>query len=95
MKFTHNSVEYLVSPRSLVPGPNGTLEPFRSSIGMTDDEFEAACAEFDLNEVRHQRAAAYPPLADFADAWVKNDSVALEAYRAACQAVKAKYPKPE
>ena len=41
-----------------------------------------------------QRAAAYPSAKDFLDAWVKNDQVALEAYRQACLAVKAKYPKP-
>ena len=39
------------------------------------------------------RAAAYPPVADYLDAWVKNDAVALEKYRSDCLAVKAKYPK--
>lgn len=38
------------------------------------------------------RAAAYPPAADYLDAWVKNDAVALEKYRSDCLAVKAKYP---
>lgn len=58
-----------------------------------------------LNEQRQQeafnalsyaekRASEYPPITDYADAWVKNDEVALEAYRQACLAVKAKYPKP-
>lgn len=42
-----------------------------------------------------QRAKAYPSLEDFADAWVKDDKVALEQYRRACLAVKAKYPKPK
>ncbi len=41
-----------------------------------------------------QRAAEYPSMKDFADAWVKNDNAALEAYRQKCLAVKAKYPKP-
>lgn len=41
-----------------------------------------------------QRAKAYPSLVEFADAWVKQDEVALEQYRRACLAVKAKYPKP-
>ena len=39
------------------------------------------------------RAAAYPSVADYLDAWVKNDAVALEKYRSDCLAVKAKYPK--
>ena len=42
---------------------------------------------------RQLRAAAYPPSADYLDAWVKNDTVALEAYRSACLSVKVKYPK--
>ena len=41
-----------------------------------------------------QRSVAYPNLAVFADAWVKNDQAALEEYRQKCLAVKAKYPKP-
>jgi hypothetical protein len=41
-----------------------------------------------------QRSAAYPNLAVFADAWVKNDQAALEAYRQACLEVKARFPKP-
>lgn len=42
-----------------------------------------------------QRVYSYPPLSDFADAWVKGDEAALEAYRQECLAVKAKYPKPQ
>jgi hypothetical protein len=30
---------------------------------------------------------------DFADAWVKDDVVAMDKYKADCLAVKAKYPK--
>jgi len=47
-----------------------------------------------VNNVYIQRIREYPPLSDFADAWVKQDDVALEEYRQACLAVKAKYPKP-
>jgi hypothetical protein len=58
-----------------------------------------------LSRYGEQRAAEYPPLADFADALVKQNSgnPTLEAegvsqlsdYVAKCLAVKAKYPKPE
>lgn len=41
-----------------------------------------------------KRRPEYPPMLDFIDAWVKQDEVALEEYRQACLAVKAKYPKP-
>jgi hypothetical protein len=43
---------------------------------------------------QRQRAAEYPPIADYLDGVVKNDQAQIDAYIAACQAVKAKYPKP-
>ena len=42
---------------------------------------------------RQLRAAAYPPMADYLDAVVKNDVVALQAYKDACMAVKVEYPQ--
>lgn len=41
------------------------------------------------------RKTEYPPIADYLDGVVKGDQNQIEAYIAACQAVKAKYPKPE
>jgi hypothetical protein len=71
-------------------------------VTLTDAEIAAAtAATAESNSVantaariQRQRAAAYPPATDYLDAWVKGDAVALEAYRAACMAVKVKYPKP-
>ena len=40
-----------------------------------------------------KRRAEYPPVTDYLDAVVKGDQAAIAAYIAACQAVKAKYPK--
>ena len=40
------------------------------------------------------RRAAYPPLADLIDGLVKDDAAQIQAYKDACLAVKAKYPKP-
>jgi len=42
-----------------------------------------------------QRAAEYPPAADYLDGIVKGDQAQIQAYIDACLAVKAKYPKPE
>ena len=42
-----------------------------------------------------KRAAEYPPYTDYLDAVVKGDQEQIDAYIAACQAVKTKYPKPE
>jgi hypothetical protein len=64
----------------------------------TEEELTAKAAEITLsrsqNEYKNKRKAEYPPIADFADAWVKQDDAALEVYRQKCLDVKAKYPKP-
>jgi len=52
-------------------------------------------AERNAVAYKNLRAKEYPPIADYLDAVVKGDQVQLQAYIAACQAVKAKYPKPE
>lgn len=41
-----------------------------------------------------KRRAEYPPIEDYLDGVVKGDQAQMDAYIAACQAVKAKYPKP-
>jgi hypothetical protein len=50
---------------------------------------------YDNAEYQRQRASEYPPFADYLDGIVKGDSVKVQAYKNACLAVKAKYPKPE
>ena len=40
-----------------------------------------------------KRRAEYPPMTDYLDGVVKGDQAQIAAYIAACQAVKAKYPK--
>jgi hypothetical protein len=40
------------------------------------------------------RAAEYPDARDYLDGVVKGDQAQIDAYIAACNAVKAKYPKP-
>lgn len=40
-----------------------------------------------------QRAVEYPDFRDYLDGVVKGDQAQIDAYIAACQAVKAKYPK--
>ena len=63
----------------------------------TESELQAEVvrlqAEYDANTYQHQRAAEYPPITDYLDGVVKGDQAQIDAYIAACQAVKAKYPK--
>lgn len=40
-----------------------------------------------------KRAAEYPPFTDYIDGVVKCDQAQIDAYIAACQAIKTKYPK--
>lgn len=52
-------------------------------------------ADFDAKEYQRNRAAEYPDFKDYLDGIVKGDAAQIQAYIDACQAVKAKYPKPE
>jgi hypothetical protein len=47
-----------------------------------------------ISDYRVQRETEYPSMADYLDGIVKGDQAQIAAYIAACQAVKAKYPKP-
>lgn len=58
-------------------------------------EVERLQAEYDSLEYQRLRVVEYPPMADYLDGIVKGDQLQIDAYIAACQAVKEKYPKPE
>jgi hypothetical protein len=55
----------------------------------------AAAEEAETARTKYQRdrAAEYPPMADYLDGIVKGDQAQVQAYIDACLAVKAKYPK--
>jgi len=63
----------------------------------TEAQLNAECDRLQAEEVANaykaQRAAAYPPMADYLDGIVKNDQAQIDKYIADCLAVKAKYPK--
>ena len=61
-------------------------------------EIDAAASAYEAQlrtQYVQQRAAEYPPFADYLDGVVKGDQAQIDAYISACQAVKTKYPKPE
>ena len=67
-------------------------------VAITDaeaDQIRTANAQsrFDTLDYADKRRAEYPPFTDYLDAMVKDDQAGIAAYIAACQAVKAKYPK--
>jgi len=55
----------------------------------------AVQAYVDAHAYIAKRQAEYPNLLDYIDGVVKGDQAQIDAYIAACQAVKTKYPKPE
>jgi len=65
----------------------------------TDAEITAEVArlqaEYEAKEYQRKRAAEYPPMSDYLDGVVKGDQAQIDAYVAACLAVKAKYPKEQ
>lgn len=64
----------------------------------TDAEIQAEMdrlqAEHDAKDYARKRASEYPSMADYIDGVVKGDQAQIDAYIAACLAVKTKYPKP-
>ena len=57
-------------------------------------EYNLKLASIAATEYQSFRAVEYPPITDYIDGIVKNDTEQVDAYIAACLAVKAKYPKP-
>ena len=80
---------------------DGAKDVNGNQIELDQDLVDAAAAEITAElaatEYQRKRQPEYPAMADLADAlyWSsKGDSTKLDAYYAACEAVKTKYPKP-
>ena len=61
---------------------------------FTEKQIAEFAIEAEKNAYKAQRQQEYPPVTDYLDAIVKGDQAGIDAYIAACNAVKAKYPKP-
>ena len=105
MNRIYGIVEALVS---LTPGAQWTLNgDDYAGLNWLDEEqtqpTEEECiteaarlqAAYDALEYQRLRAPEYPPITDYLDGVAKADQAQIDAYVAACQAVKAKYPKPD
>lgn len=57
-------------------------------------EIERLQSEYDAMDYSRSRANEYPDFKDYLDGIVKGDQDQIDAYIAACLAVKEKYPKP-
>lgn len=64
------------------------------SVQITDAEAaQIVAANAPVLTYAQKRAAEYPPMTDYLDGIAKGDTAQVDAYIAACLAVKAKYPK--
>jgi hypothetical protein len=68
---------------------------FDAQGNKVEIDMAAVNAWVDPNAYKSKRAAEYPPMADYLDGVVKGDQAQIDAYVAACLAVKAKYPKEQ
>lgn len=78
------------------PLADNWVESETAAIGdeYTNGTFATPSPTVDPFAYQRQRAAEYPPMADYVDGIVKGDAAQVQTYIDACLAVKAKYPKP-
>jgi hypothetical protein len=71
---------------------------WKNFVAITEEEANAinqmeSQKAFDALPYHQKRAASYPDFRDYLDGVVKGDEAQIQAYKNACLAVKAKYPK--
>jgi hypothetical protein len=66
-----------------------------NALQLADAKLAAEVAKLSATQYQRNRAAEYPPMADYFDGIVKGDTAQVQTYIAACLAVKNKYPKPQ
>lgn len=101
-------IDNLAAIQSLRPGAelfwqDGTVVWLdKKQTQPTEEEIQAEIARLEAEQIatayQRNRQPEYPPITDLADAlyWSnQGDNSKLDAYYAACAAVKAKYPKPD
>ena len=75
-----------------------TGEEFVIDQALVDAAAAELASEAAATQYQRDRAPEYPNIKQFADAYYwaqKGDNTKMDEYVAACDAVKAKYPKPE
>lgn len=90
--INHEAI-YALYPTVRSVDANGIAKDINGNILSYD--LAAVNAWIDPNAYKSKRQREYPPITDYLDGVVKGDQAQIDAYIAACQAVKSKYPKPE
>jgi len=104
MKYNHQAI-WKVYPNANLRIEDGvgilnkdTGEEFVIDQALVDAAAAELATEAAATQYQRDRQPEYPSLATFADAYYwaqKGDNTKMDEYVAACDAVKAKYPKPE
>jgi hypothetical protein len=91
------NLEFILALQTLYPQVITTDDDKAYDANGNRVEYDTATVQayVDAHAYIAKRQAEYPPASDYLDAVVKGDQEQIDAYIAACQAVKTKYPKPE
>jgi hypothetical protein len=90
--MNHDAIRALYSNVVTIDDGTGAFDAQGNKVEI---DMAAVDAWVDPTLYKRQRAKEYPPVTDYIDGVVKGDQAQIDAYIAACLAVKAKYPKPE
>jgi hypothetical protein len=100
--LNHEAIRRAYSNAVTIDDGTGAFDADGNQIQLDQSLVDAAAAVIAAEQAatayQRQRQPEYPSLAELADAlyWASTgDTTKLDAYYAACGAVKAKYPKPE
>jgi hypothetical protein len=101
MALNHEAIRRAYSNAVTIDDSTGSFDADGNQIELDQSLVDAAAAEIAAElaatEYQRQRAPEYPDLKQLADGlyWAsRGDTTKLDEYYAACEAVKAKYPKP-
>lgn len=102
MTLNHEAIRRAYPNAVTIDDGTGAFDANGNQITLDQTLVDAAAAELAAEAAatayQRNRQPEYPPITDLADAlyWSnQGDNSKLDAYYAACAAVKAKYPKPE
>ena len=92
IKMTKHRAIIKLYPNVVVIRENVAYDADGNEVTYDNTAVEAEIAK---NAYKEQRQAEYPDFKEYLDGIVKGDQAQIDKYIADCQAVKAKYPKPE
>jgi len=92
-----NSIQFITALHSVYPQITRIVDDKAYDADGNEVAYDKAAVQayVDAHAYIAKRASEYPPITDYIDGVVKGDQAQIDAYIAACQAVKTKYPKPE